>query len=190
MNTVRCIYILEREHLLILVNIWLLFIWYICTYAAVMQLCSEPRWHCFWSHVFALIKQLFISFFLSLLQMTISILWVFTMHFHPFSSSDVSLTRSEEKTVGGGGSKKRVMFSCGFWNIPVVLFSWFFSRVFIFSWNMLHTNSRGYDDQSMVCFLAFKLDKSISLTVSYPKSNDVNGVSWLTITVLQLKVYK
>lgn len=63
MNTVRCIYILEREHLLILVNIWLLFIWYICTYAAVMQLCSEPRWHCFWSHVFALIKQLFISFF-------------------------------------------------------------------------------------------------------------------------------
>lgn len=55
---------------------------------------------------------------------------------------------------------------------------------------MLHTNSRGYDDQSMVCFLAFKLDKSISLTVSYPESNDVNGVSWLTITVLQLKVYK
>lgn len=105
MNTVRCIYILEREHLLILVNIWLLFIWYICTYAAVMQLCSEPRWHCFWSHVFALIKQLFISFFLSLLQMTISILWVFTMHFHPFSSFDVSLTRSEEKTVGGGGVK-------------------------------------------------------------------------------------
>lgn len=51
MNTVRCIYILERKHLLILVNIWLLFIWYICTYAAVMQLCSELRWHCFWSHV-------------------------------------------------------------------------------------------------------------------------------------------
>lgn len=67
-------------------------------------------------------------------------------------------------------------------------FFFFFSRVLIFSWNMLHTNSRGYDDQSMVCFLAFKLDKSISLTVSYPKSNDVNGVSWLTITVLQLKV--
>lgn len=27
------------------------------------------------------------------------------MHFHPFSSSDVSLTRSEEKKVGGGGVK-------------------------------------------------------------------------------------
>lgn len=188
MNTVRCIYILEREHLLILVNIWLLFIWYICTYAAVMQLCSEPRWHCFWSHVFALIKQLFISFFFPLSYTDDH------KHFMSFYDALSSFfifwcfTDSISGKKNRGGSKNVLCSLVVFETFQSFFLFFFFSRVLIFSWNMLHTNSRGYDDQSMVCFLAFKLDKSISLTVSYPKSNDVNGVSWLTITVLQLKV--
>lgn len=105
MNTVRCIYILEREHLLILVNIWLLFIWYICTYAAVMQLCSEPRWHCFWSHVFALIKQLFLSL-------------SYTDDHKHFMSFDDALSSFHlwclTDLVSENGGVKHVMFSCGF----------------------------------------------------------------------------
>lgn len=111
MNTVRCIYILERKHLLILVNIWLLFIWYICTYAAVMQLCSEPRWHCFWSHVFALIKQT--AFFLS-----------YTDDHKHFMSFDDALSSFHlwclTDPVSGNGGVKHIMLSCGFWNIPVI----------------------------------------------------------------------
>lgn len=111
MNTVRCIYILERKHLLILVNIWLLFIWYICTYAAVMQLCSELRWHCFWSHVVSTV------FFFLLIQMTMSILWVLKMHFHPFTFDVLT-----DSVSGGNGGVKHSLFSCDFWHIPVVFF--------------------------------------------------------------------
>lgn len=112
MKTVRCIYILERKHLLILVNIWLLFIWYICTYAAVMQLCSEPRRHCFWSHVFALNKQTAFYYFSPHLAYTDD-------HKHFMSCKDAlscphprcfELTQSVEKW----GSETR------FENIPVV----------------------------------------------------------------------
>lgn len=52
-----------------------------------------------------------------------------------------------------------------FWNIPVVFFSvvvvWFCFFIlfltFLTLWNMLHTDSRGYDNQSVGCFLAFQM---------------------------------
>lgn len=123
MNTVRCIYILEHKHLLILVNIWLLFIWYICTYAAVMQLCSEPRWQFLWYHVFALIKQTDSlsytddhKYFMSFIDALSS-----------FDILDVELTQSVDLGV------EHVL--SWFWNIPVVFHD-------LVVWR-LHTNFKG-----------------------------------------------
>lgn len=57
-------------------------------------------------------------------------------------------------SVSDSGGVKHVMISCGFLK---------HSRCFHFfppslmPWNVLHTSTRGYDDQSLVCFPAFHM---------------------------------
>lgn len=147
MNTVRCIYILENvKHLLILVNIWLLFIYGLSV--LMQRWCSYAVSHvgvAFWSHVFALMKQTSFFLSLSLLYDHKNFWWCTFILF----ISDV-LTDSGQWDWG----VKRVMFLCSFQTFQL------FPPPprFLIVQNTLHTKSRGYTmiSQSYV-FLAFQV---------------------------------
>lgn len=127
---------------------------YLCSSDAVMQWATPAT--LFRSHVFALIKTAF--FFLLLLSYTDD--HKRFMSFDDALSSFSSLmffkklTRSVKngggRRVRGGGSENMLRSLVVFWNIPVV-----FSRFSFCETRCTQISKRGYDDQSIVCFIAF-----------------------------------
>lgn len=177
MNTVRCIYILEHKHLLILGNIWLLFIWYICIYAAVMQWATPAlllfSWRCFDWACFPSLMQMVISVFLNFKDALSS--------FFFFFSSSMKLLLS---LVGRGWEGGRA----GGLKCPVSL--WLLKHSSCVSrlspCEPFCTHPRGYYYLSMLnCFTFFmsNLDKSTPFTAGNAKVTALTP--WLL--VLQLK---